>query len=62
MGKSNKAFQFRIYPTAEQKELFDFFERPETGLPKFKSKHHSRDAYTTNLVNGNIRRVHFYHL
>ncbi|MDY5987197.1 MAG: helix-turn-helix domain-containing protein, partial [Lachnoclostridium sp.] len=22
MGKSNKAFQFRIYPTEKQKELF----------------------------------------
>ena len=118
MGKSHKAFQFRMYPTAEQKELFaktfgccrflynrmlsdkmeeykktgkmlkttpaaykkgfpwlkevdslalanvqlhlegayrNFFERPEIGFPKFKSKHHSRNAYTTNLVNGNIR-------
>ena len=118
MGNSNKAFQFRIYPTAEQEELFaktfgccrflynqmlsdkieaykkngkmlkttpaaykkdfpwlkevdslalanvqlhlerayrNFFERPETGFPKFKSKHHSRNTYTTNLVNGNIR-------
>ena len=33
----------------------NFFERPEIGFPKFKSKHHSRNAYTTNLVNGNIR-------
>ena len=118
MGKNNKAFQFRIYPTEEQKELFEktfgccrfiynqmlsdkneeykktgkmlkttpaaykkefpwlkevdslalanvqlhlerayrnFFERPEIGFPKFKSKHRSRNAYTTNLVNGNIR-------
>lgn len=35
----------------------NFFERPETGFPKFKSKHHSRNTYTTNLVNGNIRLV-----
>ena len=118
MGKSHKAFQFRIYPTVEQKELFvktfgccrflynqmlsdkmeeykktakmlkttpaaykkefpwlkevdslalanvqlhlerayrNFFERPESGFPKFKSKHRSRNAYTTNLVNGNIQ-------
>ena len=26
----------------------------ETGFPKFKSKHHSRASYTTNLVNENI--------
>ena len=118
MRKSNKAFRFRIYPTAEQEELFartfgccrflynrmlsdkieeykktgkmlrttpaaykkefpwlkevdslalanvqlhlerayrNFFECPKTGFPKFKSKHHSRSSYTTNLVNGNIR-------
>ena len=33
----------------------NFFSRPEAGYPKFKSKHHSAAAYTTNLVNGNIR-------
>ena len=32
----------------------NFFEQ-HFGFPKFKSKHHSRNAYTTNLVNGNIR-------
>lgn len=31
-----------------------FFSRPESGFPKFRSKHHSRRSYTTNLVNGNI--------
>ena len=25
------------------------------GLPRYKSKHHSRQSYTTNLVNNNIR-------
>ena len=25
------------------------------GYPKFKSKHHSKKSYTTNMVNGNIR-------
>ena len=32
-----------------------FFEDVKTGFPKFKSKHHSRKSYTTNVVNGNIR-------
>lgn len=33
----------------------NFFERPETGFPKFKSKKTRRYSYTTNMVNGNIR-------
>jgi putative transposase len=33
----------------------NFFRDPKTGYPKFRSKHHSRDSYTTNVVNGNIR-------
>jgi len=33
----------------------NFFEYPERGYPKFKSRHHSRMSYTTNVVNGNIR-------
>ena len=33
----------------------NFFSRPETGFPRFKSKHHSSSSYTTNLVNGNIK-------
>lgn len=32
----------------------NFFRSPETGFPKFKSKHRSRKSYTTNCVNGNI--------
>ena len=32
-----------------------FFREPKTGFPKFKSKHKSRQSYTTNVVNGNIR-------
>ena len=31
-----------------------FFRNPAAGFPKFKSKKHSRKAYTTNCVNGNI--------
>ena len=31
-----------------------FFSNPKTGFPRFKSKHHSRQSYTTNVVNGNI--------
>ena len=33
----------------------NFFSRKESGYPKFKSKHRSRQSYTTNVVNGNIR-------
>ena len=32
-----------------------FFEEPSVGFPKFRARHHSRDSYTTNMVNGNIR-------
>lgn len=32
-----------------------FFRDPKIGFPKFKSKHGSRQSYTTNMVNGNIR-------
>ncbi|MBQ9156835.1 MAG: transposase [Eubacterium sp.] len=32
-----------------------FFREPSVGFPRFRAKHHSRDSYTTNLVNGNIR-------
>lgn len=32
-----------------------FFEDEKVGYPKFKSKHHSKKSYTTNMVNGNIR-------
>ncbi len=28
---------------------------PKTGYPRYKSKHHSRKSYTTNVVNNNIR-------
>ena len=31
-----------------------FFREPKIGFPKFKSKHSSRQSYTTNMVNGNI--------
>ena len=31
-----------------------FFKDKKTGYPNFKSKHHSKRSYTTNLVNGNI--------
>ena len=31
-----------------------FFREPSVGFPRFRSKHHSRASYTTNLVNGNI--------
>ena len=32
-----------------------YYEKPSMGFPKFRARHHSRDSYTTNLVNGNIR-------
>ncbi len=33
----------------------NFFRDKSIGFPKFKSRKHSRQSYTTNLVNGNIR-------
>ena len=33
----------------------NFFRDEHIGFPKFKSRKHSRQSYTTNLVNGNIR-------
>ena len=32
-----------------------FFDKTANRFPKYKSKHSSRQSYTTNLVNGNIR-------
>ena len=37
-----------------QKAYNSFFENPSSGFPKYKKKKTSRDAYTTNHVNGNI--------
>ena len=37
-----------------KKAFQGFFSGKKTGYPNFKSKHHSRKSYTTNLVNGNI--------
>ena len=33
----------------------NFFREPKVGYPKYKSKRHARQSYTTNAVNGNIR-------
>lgn len=32
-----------------------FFTNPKTGFPKYKSKHRSRQTYTTNCIKNNIR-------
>ena len=32
-----------------------FFREPKAGFPRFRSKHHHKQSYTTNVVNGNIR-------
>lgn len=32
-----------------------FFTNPKTGFPKYKSKHRSRQTYTTNCIRNNIR-------
>ena len=32
-----------------------FFDKTNNRFPKYKSRHNSRQSYTTNLVNGNIR-------
>ena len=37
-----------------EKAYKNFFRDPKIGFPRFKSKHHSRNSYTTNVVNGNI--------
>ena len=37
-----------------EKAYKNFFREPKIGFPRFKSKHHSRNSYTTNVVNGNI--------
>lgn len=37
-----------------QKAYTNFFSKPGTGFPKYKSKKASRQTYTTNYVNGNI--------
>ena len=31
-----------------------FFREPSCGFPRYKSKKHARNSYTTNAVNGNI--------
>ncbi len=38
-----------------QRAYNNFFNRPEAGFPKFKSRHKSKKSYTTNCVNGNIK-------
>ena len=37
-----------------EKAYKNFFRDPKVGFPRFKSKHHSQNSYTTNVVNGNI--------
>ena len=37
-----------------EKAYKNFFRDPKIGFPRFKSKHHSRNSYTTNVVNENI--------
>lgn len=38
-----------------EKAYKNFFRTPSMGFPRYKSKHKSRQSYTTNVVNGNIR-------
>ena len=33
----------------------NFFQRPDVGFPKFKSKHSSKASYTSSCINNNIR-------
>ncbi|MFI3207081.1 MAG: helix-turn-helix domain-containing protein, partial [Clostridia bacterium] len=33
----------------------NFFRSPKVGFPKFKSKKHNHNSYTTNCVNNNIK-------
>ena len=37
-----------------QQAYKNFFQRPETGFPKYKSRHRSRKAYTTNNQKGTV--------
>lgn len=37
-----------------EKAYKNFFRNSKIGFPRFKSKHHSKNSYTTNVVNGNI--------
>ena len=37
-----------------EKAYKNFFRDPKAGFPRFKSKHRSKNSYTTNVVNGNI--------
>ena len=37
-----------------KRPIRNFFRDPKIGFPRFKSKHHSKNSYTTNVVNGNI--------
>jgi len=38
-----------------EKAYRNFFQKSKMGYPKYKSKRHPRQSYTTNMVNGNIR-------
>ena len=37
-----------------EKAYKNFFRDSKIGFPRFKTKHHSKNSYTTNVVNGNI--------
>ena len=37
-----------------EKAYKNFFRDSKVGFPRFKSKHHSKNSYKTNVVNGNI--------
>lgn len=43
-----------MYSCIWKRHIAVFFRDPKIGFPKFKSKHRSRNSYTTNVVNGNI--------
>ena len=38
-----------------EKAYRNYYVRPQMGYPRYKSKHHSRKSYTTNVVSRNIR-------
>ena len=37
-----------------------FFREPSCGFPRYKSKKHARNSYTTNALNGNILLLYIY--
>ena len=44
-----------------EKAYKNFFRDPKVGFPRFKSKHHSKNSYTTNVVDRKSTRLNSSH-